>query len=73
MKIGDKYIWKLYNHATKSDDTDHRWYGHVVTVIGFEPSGRVRISVDDFPDCNQRELKNRFMADKYELFDVKKA
>ena len=70
MKIGDKYIWKPYNHATKSDDIDHVWYEHIVTVIGFETLDRAQISVDDFPNCNHRENKNRFCADIAELFDL---
>lgn len=70
MKIGDKYIWKPYNHATKSDDKDSVWYGHIVTVIEFDTHDRAWISVDDFPNCNYRERKNRFCADKAELFEV---
>ena len=71
MKIGDKYIWKPYNHATKNENTEHVWYGHIVTVIGFETLDRVWISVENFPNCNHRERKNRFCADKYELFEIK--
>ena len=71
MNIGDKFIWKPYNHAKKRYDAEHIWYGHIVTVIGFGTVDRVKISVDDFPDCNHRELKNRFCADVSDLFEIK--
>lgn len=64
---GMKFVWKPINRATKQIDTDHFHCGKVVTVIGEETLDRVKISVDDFPNCNYRELKNQFVADKDEL------
>lgn len=66
-KKGMKFIWKPINRATKEVETNHPHYGKVITVIGVETLNRVRISVDDFPQCNWKEHKNQFVADKDEL------
>ena len=49
---GMRFIWKPINRATKEYETEHPHYGKSVTVIETETLDRVRISVDDFPNCN---------------------
>ncbi len=62
-----KFVWKPINRATKQIETEHPHYGKIVIVIGAETLDRVRISVDDFPNCNDKEHVNQFVADKDEL------
>ena len=72
-KIGDKYIWNPINRATDEIDFDNYHCGKTVTVIGDETLDRVRISVDDFLECNNRRGKNQFVASKDELKPVNNA
>lgn len=65
-----KYIWKPINRATKQFETEHPHFGKVVTVIGNETLGRLRISVDDFPNCNDRKHVNQFVAEPDELIKI---
>ncbi|MFR2244228.1 MAG: hypothetical protein ACLS67_24195 [Anaerobutyricum soehngenii] len=46
------------------------YFGKIVTVIGLETLDRVKISVDNFPQCNGRIFKNQFVADKDELEEL---
>ena len=69
-KNGDKFIWNPINRATKKIENLHPHCGKIVRVIGNETLDRVRISVDDFPECNYREHKNQFVADKDELEEI---
>lgn len=66
----DKAIYKPINYATGQVDTDHIHYGKSVTIISRDNLGRYRISIDDFPQCNSRELKNRFYANEEELEEI---
>lgn len=66
-KEGTKFKWKPINRATKRPNIEHSHYGKTVTVIGLETLDRIRISVDDFPQCNYRREKNQFIAEKDEL------
>lgn len=63
----DKVIYKPINYATGQADTSHIHYGKVATVMSRDNLGRYRISIDDFPQCNHREIKNRFYAEEKEL------
>lgn len=67
---GNKFIWKPINRATNTIEESHPHYNKTVTMISEETLNRVKISVDDFPQCNGREIKNQFCADKDELAGV---
>lgn len=64
---GKKFVWNPMNRATKQVETEHVHCGKTVSVISEDTLDRIWISVDDFPNCNDREHKNRFLADKDEL------
>lgn len=64
---GNKFIWNPINRATNKVQESHPHYNKIVTMISEETLNRIKISVDDFPQCNHRELKNQFCADKEEL------
>lgn len=64
---GSKFIWHPINRATKKVESEHPHCGKIVTVIGNETLNRIRISVDDFPECNDRIHVNQFVAEKDEL------
>lgn len=66
-KKGMKFIWNPINRATKTIEKSHPHCGKIVTVIRSETFDRIRISVDDFPNCNNRKHVNQFVADKDEL------
>lgn len=67
---GDKFVWKPINRATNTIEENHPHYNKIVTIIDTETLNRFKISVDDFPQCNFRESKNQFCADKDELIPV---
>lgn len=67
IENGNKFIWEPINRATRKTEVKHPHFGKIVTVIGSETLGRVRISVDDFPNCNDRLNVNQFVAEKDEL------
>lgn len=66
----DKVIYKPINYATGQIDTSNVHCGKVATVMSKDNLGRYRISIDDFPQCNNRELKNRFYANEEELEEI---
>ena len=66
-EIGDRIIWKPIDYRDMSQNTSHPWYGAKGTVIELDTLNRVVIALDDFPNCNYREHKNRFLADYREL------
>ena len=66
IKIGSRAIYKPINYATGEAHIDV-WYGAKATVIGTDVLNRYWIAFDDFPQCNYREHKNRFIADRKEL------
>ena len=67
---GMKFLWHPINRATNRVEEDHPHYNKIVTIISTETLNRIKISVDDFPQCNYRESKNQFFADKDELISV---
>lgn len=71
-KEGMKFIWHPMNRATKQVEVEHPHCGKIVTVIGLETMDRVKVSVDDFPNCNDRKNANQFVADKDELIPMKR-
>jgi DNA modification methylase len=70
FRNGKKFIWKPINRATGQQEINHVYFGKIVTVIGLETLDRVKISVDNFPQCNGRIFKNQFVADKDELEEL---
>ena len=71
IENGKKFIWKPINRATRKAEEKHPHFGKIVTVIAPQTLGRVRISVDDFPNCNNRLNVNQFIAEKDELHPAK--
>lgn len=69
-ETGKKFIWKPINRVTEQQEINHVHFGKIVTVIGLETLNRVKISVDDFPQCNGRIFKNQFVADQDELEEL---
>lgn len=67
---GKKFVWKPINRATRQKEVDDPHYGKIVTVIREETCDRLRISVDDFPECNGKIRRNQFLADKDELYFI---
>ena len=73
FKKVDKGIWEYCGdcfRATGQQEINHVYFGKIVTVIGLETLDRVKISVDNFPQCNGRIFKNQFVADKDELEEL---
>lgn len=58
------------NLLIEQQEINHVYFGKIVTVIGLETLDRVKISVDNFPQCNGRIFKNQFVADKDELEEL---
>lgn len=65
-----KFIWNPINRVTKQVEIEHPHYGKIVTMISEDTLDRIWISIDDFPECNYREHKNRFLAGKDELVEL---
>lgn len=70
MNIGEEYIYRPIDYVTKTENVNHIHYGKKVTVIDFDVLGRIWIAINDFPQCNQREYHNRFLAEIYELYSL---
>ena len=56
-----KGILRPIDHRTGEQDTNHIHYGKSITILGKDRLYYC-YSIDDFPNCNGREKKNRFYA-----------
>lgn len=61
-----KGIFKPIDYRTYEQDINHIHYGKSVTILEKDRFG-YRFSIDDFPNCNNREKKNRFYARHEEI------
>jgi hypothetical protein len=65
MKIGDKVIIK---EEICANNLPNPHYNKVATVIeNPDRLNLVKVSIDDFPNCNHREYHNRFYYQLEEL------
>ena len=67
FEIGDRVIYKPINYTDKSQDTENRYYGTKGTVIGLDTLRRMIISLDEFPECNNRKWRNSHWVNGEEL------
>lgn len=63
-----KGIFRPIDYRTHEQDINHIHYGKSVTILGKDKIYYC-FAVDDFPNCNGREQKNRFYA-KHEEIEV---
>jgi hypothetical protein len=68
MNIGDKVIIKKEICA---NNLPNPHYNKIATVEEIDTLDLVRVSIDDFPNCNHRTYHNRFWYSKNELELVK--
>lgn len=66
VKIGDRVIYRPKKRGTTEADTEYWWYGAKATVVSIT-SKYICISFDDYPECRNSEVMNRFMATRDEL------
>ena len=67
IEVGKEYLYYPVNHATHEIDCTHRYCGTVCKVLEFDTLQRCWVSFNDFPECNYRENKNRFLVDFEEV------
>ena len=61
-----KGIFRPIDYRTGEQDTSHIYYGKSVTIL--EDDGIMYcFALDDFPNCNWKETKNRFWANHEEI------
>ena len=70
---GNKFLWYPIDRGKGEVETEHPHYGKIVTVINIDSKRleTILISVDDFPQCNGREHKNKFLILSDELVVIK--
>ena len=66
IKIGSRVIYKPIKYGTNEADTESNRYGRKATVIAIYSRG-CSIAFDDYPECRNREILNRFLAERKEL------
>ena len=70
LGIGDTVFYQPIDYSKSTRNTSHIYYGKLATIIAVDGE-RYVVAFEDFPNCSNREKRNRFYANKEELLSVK--